>query len=193
MRDRTVPPERTVTIPTSDHGDVTVPEPAWCLGAHEAGGYRVDIGHFGPDIEPTTTTSRGAVPLLSMNLAQNPFTDLADTTDVTVAVRLAEGSSHPHDVDGLDRLASDLVEAARRVRLMRRRLAVETGHHARRVEPGDILADMARRLAEQVTARRGTWAGITPEGGDRQATSQQAIGPYVVRLTAAILTGGEVQ
>jgi hypothetical protein len=183
---------RTVTISTSDDGDVTVPEPAWCSGVHEAGGYRVDIGHYAPDIEITTTTSRGPVLILAMGLAQNPFPE--ETAAVTVAVRLADGDYYRHDVAGLDRLADDLVEAARRVRLMGRRLAAETSRPGRRpAEPGAVLAHMARRLAEEVTAQRGPWADITPEGGHRSATSQQTVGPYVVRLQAAIYAGGEGQ
>jgi hypothetical protein len=40
---------RTVTLPTEDHGDVTLPEPAWCQG-HEStpGDLRADILHQGP-------------------------------------------------------------------------------------------------------------------------------------------------
>lgn len=41
---------RTVTINTLDHGPVTIPEPAWCIGAHPDGGYRADILHAGPDV-----------------------------------------------------------------------------------------------------------------------------------------------
>jgi hypothetical protein len=44
---------RTVTIATSDHGNVTIPEPAWCLGYHPADRYRMNIG---PSVE---TTSHG--------------------------------------------------------------------------------------------------------------------------------------
>ncbi|MDX2675815.1 DUF6907 domain-containing protein [Streptomyces sp. NY05-11A] len=40
--------ERTITLPTTDAGDVTVPEPAWCVG-HDGyrPGYQVDILHRG--------------------------------------------------------------------------------------------------------------------------------------------------
>lgn len=40
---------RTVTLPTEDHGDVTLPEPAWCAGHadHRPDSYRVDLDHKG--------------------------------------------------------------------------------------------------------------------------------------------------
>ncbi|MGW7343996.1 DUF6907 domain-containing protein [Streptomyces sp. NPDC054854] len=41
---------RTVTVPTLDHGPVTMPEPAWCAG-HTGQGpeYRADLHHAGPE------------------------------------------------------------------------------------------------------------------------------------------------
>jgi hypothetical protein len=184
---------RTVTIPTSDHGDVTIPDPPWCTGQfHESGELRYDITHTGPDIELTTATEDGPEVILRLTMEQQPFgnPDTFPGTDVHVAVELLDGH-HPRDAAGLDRLADDLIEAARRVRLMGRRLAAETSRPGRRpADPAAILADMARRLAEEVTAQRGPWADITPEGGHRSATSQQAVGPYVVRLQAAIYAGG---
>ncbi|MCX4578136.1 hypothetical protein OHB41_34100 [Streptomyces sp. NBC_01571] len=43
---------RTITLPTADHGDVTLPEPSWCIG-HEStpGDRRADILHQGADVE----------------------------------------------------------------------------------------------------------------------------------------------
>ncbi|MEU8524829.1 hypothetical protein AB0C77_04395 [Streptomyces sp. NPDC048629] len=50
MHDRTTPP--TVTLPTIDHGPVTLPEPAWCTGhADHIPGYRTDLTHAGPEHE----------------------------------------------------------------------------------------------------------------------------------------------
>jgi hypothetical protein len=41
---------RTVTLPTLDHGDVTLPEPDWCVGHadHRPDTYRTDVCHDGP-------------------------------------------------------------------------------------------------------------------------------------------------
>lgn len=43
---------RTVTVPTVDHGDVTLTCPAWCSGHadHRPDTYRADILHTGPDV-----------------------------------------------------------------------------------------------------------------------------------------------
>jgi hypothetical protein len=42
---------RTVTLPTEDAGDVTLPEPTWCAGHadHRPDTYRVDLDHKGPE------------------------------------------------------------------------------------------------------------------------------------------------
>ncbi|NNN30715.1 hypothetical protein HLK59_10135 [Streptomyces sp. S3(2020)] len=42
---------RTVTLLTEDHGNVTIPEPSWCVGHadHRPDTYRVDLDHKGPE------------------------------------------------------------------------------------------------------------------------------------------------
>lgn len=42
---------RTITLPTEDHGDVTLTEPAWCRGHadHRPDSYRADLDHKGPE------------------------------------------------------------------------------------------------------------------------------------------------
>lgn len=44
---------RTVTLPTEDHGDVTLTCPAWCSGHqhHDPQTARVDLMHVGPAVE----------------------------------------------------------------------------------------------------------------------------------------------
>ncbi|UIX29559.1 DUF6907 domain-containing protein [Streptomyces sp. GQFP] len=43
---------RTITLPTADHGLVTVTCPAWCVGHpnHRPDDHRADILHCGPDV-----------------------------------------------------------------------------------------------------------------------------------------------
>jgi hypothetical protein len=62
---------RTITLPTIDHGPVTLTCPAWCVGHpdHRPDTHRVDILHKGPDV---TLTFRGGE-ILSAGLAQSPF------------------------------------------------------------------------------------------------------------------------
>jgi hypothetical protein len=44
---------RTITLPTADHGDVTLPEPSWCAGHsdHDPQSARADLMHAGPTVE----------------------------------------------------------------------------------------------------------------------------------------------
>ncbi|MEU9656716.1 DUF6907 domain-containing protein [Streptomyces chartreusis] len=43
-------PIRSITLPTIDHGDVTIPEPSWCAGHahHDPQAVRDDLVHVGP-------------------------------------------------------------------------------------------------------------------------------------------------
>lgn len=120
---RKVPPE--ITVHTGDHGPVTIPEPAWCIGTHMEVAYRSDITHIGPDAKVTVGTSQGPRELLTMFLTQSPYTILAPGSDVYVGVHLADGEHYSYGVNGLEQLAEDLVKAAGRVRLMARRLHAE--------------------------------------------------------------------
>ncbi|MEU0660259.1 DUF6907 domain-containing protein [Streptomyces lavendulocolor] len=115
---------RMVTIPTMDHGDVTIPCPSWCTQQyHQAGGARVDITHTGVDVPLYVPTPEGKSPLLALTLEQRPFTEMDPGRDVFVSVELLAGP-HPMGPAALDALAAALVENARQVRLMARRLSV---------------------------------------------------------------------
>ena len=128
---------RTVTVQTSDYGPVTTPEPPWCTGTHvepipasdgtELLPRREDIAHTGPAINVTVGTRRGPRRLLELLLWQDPFpTPLnANGTDVYVAVHLLDGDTFDYDPVSLDVLATELMEAAAKVRRVARRLAVE--------------------------------------------------------------------
>lgn len=126
--------DRTVTIDTRDHGPVTIPEPAWCTGtSHEPippGPNRIDtrplrseIAHMGPSIDITVGTERGPRVLVELLLWQDPFPTPAclHSDTVHVVARLLEGDHFGYDPAALDALATDLLEAADKVR----RLAVE--------------------------------------------------------------------
>lgn len=79
---------RLVTLPTADHGDVTLTCPAWCIGHpdHRPDSYRADIIHSGPDIE---LAFHGAE-LFTACLVQSPYATSSDpelggrTTGVSV-------------------------------------------------------------------------------------------------------------
>ncbi|MEU6344465.1 hypothetical protein ABZ883_26355 [Streptomyces sp. NPDC046977] len=120
----------TVTIPTCDHGDVTIDEPMWCAGDHPAGGYRVDITHRGPEMVLDVLTSRGRPRLLSLALESRPFTELPPGTSVFVNVGISD-DFYPHTVADLHRLAETLMLHASRVRYMAGRLAIQLGEDQR--------------------------------------------------------------
>ncbi|MDX2679275.1 DUF6907 domain-containing protein [Streptomyces sp. NY05-11A] len=65
------PEPRTITLPTEDFGDVTLPEPSWCAGHgdHDPLTERVDLTHAGPDVD---CTHRGHT-LFSAGLVQSPY------------------------------------------------------------------------------------------------------------------------
>ncbi|MDX2843152.1 hypothetical protein PV377_30120, partial [Streptomyces ipomoeae] len=60
----------TITLPTEDHGLVTLPEPAWCTGHadHRPDTHRADILHKGPDV---ALHFHGAE-IIAAGLAQSP-------------------------------------------------------------------------------------------------------------------------
>ncbi|MFJ9752952.1 DUF6907 domain-containing protein [Streptomyces chartreusis] len=62
-----------VTVDTSDHGPVTIPEPSWCLGNHRDGVARIDITHVGPNHVLTLATREGPAVHLITALESRPF------------------------------------------------------------------------------------------------------------------------
>lgn len=64
-------PQPLVTLTTSDHGPVTLPEPSWCVGhaLHDPETLRVDLVHAGPAVDLVHL----GVALFSAELVQSPF------------------------------------------------------------------------------------------------------------------------
>ena len=121
---------KTITINTSDHGPVTIPEPAWCTGEHPNVANRSDIHHSSAEQVVAVGTPRGAYPLLTMALTQWPYGLSAPGNGVYVSVHLADGDPE-YDSASLEGLAADLLEAAGKVRRMARRLTVEVREDGR--------------------------------------------------------------
>lgn len=130
--------ERTVTIDTKDHGPVTLPEPPWCTGHPvpepapfdlDVRPLRSEICHIGPSIDVVVGTERGPARLVELMLWQDPYPTPACThsDDVHVAVHLLDGDHFGYDVHQLEALATDLMEAAAKIRRVARRLARENG------------------------------------------------------------------
>ncbi|MGW1000761.1 DUF6907 domain-containing protein [Streptomyces sp. NPDC002520] len=105
---------RTITLPTSDHGDVTVIEPDWCQGHpnHRPDDLRADIHHSGPDV---TLAFRGHH-ITDACLVQSPFTEIdvpelsSRTPGVSVSViaRTLDPAGLYELAAALDRYADEL-------------------------------------------------------------------------------------
>jgi hypothetical protein len=101
----------TITLPTTDHGDVTVPEPSWCAGhPNPRPEHRGDITHFGPEHRLTFNGE----PLFVLMLAQAPFSENV-SSEVCAYVEQSRytGSLNPA---GLYDLAAALDSAADQMR-----------------------------------------------------------------------------
>ncbi|MFF9285235.1 DUF6907 domain-containing protein [Streptomyces griseosporeus] len=97
----------TITVPTGDHGDVTLPEPFWCLGEHEFEGYREDIEHRGEDVVLTVPTPcHGEVPFTTLTLVQRPFSPTDRAVKVTAEL---DGDWHDLSSSELAAVADTLV------------------------------------------------------------------------------------
>ncbi|MDX2560485.1 hypothetical protein PV371_12615 [Streptomyces sp. TX20-6-3] len=112
---------QTVTVYTSDHGPVTLPEPSWCLGQHSWETYQEDIEHQGPEtLALIPTLCHGEVPALAVSLMQRPF---SPRESAVVATLHLDGDWHELDSKGLDVAAALLVEHATALRHLARKLA----------------------------------------------------------------------
>ncbi|MFF7158099.1 DUF6907 domain-containing protein [Streptomyces sp. NPDC008139] len=120
---------RTVTVPTSDHGPVTIPEPAWCTGASHRHGpvFRADIHHDGEPATITVDTTRGPMALMSLYLNQNPFVTDPDARGVNVIAVFADGDSWPAGIGELGEIAGRIIRAARLIVPVARRLDAVRG------------------------------------------------------------------
>ncbi|MFD0434768.1 DUF6907 domain-containing protein [Streptomyces chartreusis] len=70
--------EPTITLATSDHGNITLPEPSWCAGHthHDPETLRADLDHSGPAVQ----LNHRYTTLLSACLTQSAYT--ADAASV---------------------------------------------------------------------------------------------------------------
>jgi hypothetical protein len=121
-------PERTVTIHTSDFGDVVVNEPSWCTGNnHQVGGARIDITHSSREMPIAVPTPDGPVTLMNTWLESRPYTERPPGRGVFVGVEI-DGDSYPCQPGDLHAIAAALIDhAAPRLRDLARRLTAEQG------------------------------------------------------------------
>lgn len=107
---------RTVTLTTTDHGSVTIPEPSWCVGhVDHRPGRLCDVLHCGPAV----TLRFGGRHLAHACLVQAPHGALEDRTPA-VSV---EALTQTLDVTGLYALAAAYDGHADRLRGLADQLA----------------------------------------------------------------------
>ncbi|MET9762089.1 hypothetical protein ABZ016_24035 [Streptomyces sp. NPDC006372] len=109
---------RTVTLPTEDHGNVTLPEPSWCAGhRNPQPQHRADLTHYGPEHRLTFNGSE----LFRLMLTQSPLAERA-SRDVGAYVEQSDytGSLDPAS---LYDLAAALDTAADHMRVFADQLA----------------------------------------------------------------------
>lgn len=117
--------DRTVTLPTLDHGEVTLPEPSWCAGHtdHRPDTYRVDLAHRGTEHSLTLPVHQGFAEVLHVALEARPFVEGWPGTEPFVSVGF-DNDHHPTSVYGLEVMAVHLERHTEALREFARRLAV---------------------------------------------------------------------
>lgn len=80
----------TVTLETVDHGDVTVPEPAWCIGhSWQPNPHRADITHNSVRVKAAAMTDgHGRVHLLHAYITHAPHAEIRPEPHPLVSVQL---------------------------------------------------------------------------------------------------------
>ncbi|MGW1278035.1 DUF6907 domain-containing protein [Streptomyces tsukubensis] len=108
---------RTVTVPTLDHGPLSLICPSWCAEPHDQAEYRVDITHAGPDTPLTGDTSRGTATILTAWLEQRPYTHRPPGTAPFINIEIG-GDCYPCNPAQLHQLAAALTSHATHLRAL---------------------------------------------------------------------------
>ncbi|MEU1117824.1 MULTISPECIES: hypothetical protein [unclassified Streptomyces] len=115
-------PIRSITLPTIDHGDITIPCPPWCAGHDTTPQYRADLTHEGTERILSIPTKHGPVALLVVAFEQRPYAENWPGTAPFVNVGFG-GDYHPMRRPALHAAADALMDQA----AVLRRLADELG------------------------------------------------------------------
>lgn len=103
----------TVTLDTVDHGEVTVPEPAWCIGhSWQPNPHRADITHNSTRVKAAATTDgAGRVHLLIARISHSPLLEIEPEPYPVVSVDL--GCTEDFAAEDIPQLVEGLKSAAR--------------------------------------------------------------------------------
>ncbi|MEU1497011.1 hypothetical protein [Streptomyces sp. NPDC005732] len=91
----------TVTLQTLDHGEVTIPEPAWCTGHDdELVGYLAEVTHRGRETKAgAVTEAAGYVELLDAQISHAPYLAIQPEPHPVLSIHLSlETRATPGDV-----------------------------------------------------------------------------------------------
>ncbi|TGB09791.1 hypothetical protein [Streptomyces sp. MZ04] len=104
----------TVTLPTLDFGDVTIPCPEWCTGHLAQPQYRSDLTHNGPVVVAKVETEcHGVIEFLQTHLSWAPFAELRPEPYPVAAIEVGDG--HDFGPDGVRKVAKALLGHAGRL------------------------------------------------------------------------------
>jgi hypothetical protein len=114
----------TVTVQTLDHGEVTVPEPAWCLGHDdEYVGYLADVTHNGArTVAPLVTAKYGLAQIMHAYISHAPHAQQQPEPKPLLSF-LLDGHG---DLDAAD--GHNLARALRIAAVRIERMATALGH-----------------------------------------------------------------
>ncbi|NUK72126.1 hypothetical protein HRW23_22065 [Streptomyces lunaelactis] len=103
---------RTVTVATTDHGDITIPEPSWCIGQHPEGAAKGDISHLGKPVGLVVhTRCHGDVQLFGARIVQFPYSTSDRKPFASVEMDAGDyidAGDHEYDDAALQRLSARL-------------------------------------------------------------------------------------
>ncbi|MGW2580645.1 DUF6907 domain-containing protein [Streptomyces virginiae] len=106
---------RTVTVPTLDHGPVTVSEPEWCTGHPDdlPAEYRDDVHHTGPE----HVVDYDAQAVLTAELVAFPFGLHPVPPSIYVEIVIPAATLDPAALDGLAAILTEQAAELRRLAL----------------------------------------------------------------------------
>ncbi|MFJ8309790.1 MULTISPECIES: DUF6907 domain-containing protein [unclassified Streptomyces] len=118
----------TVTVPTSDHGPVTLTCPVWCAGHEAAPKYRADLGHESVEHLLEVQVEGEPVTLMTAVFERRPFATRPPGTGIVLNLEI-DGQFYPLDQAGVDEVAAAMETVTVDLRVLSRRLARYTAEN----------------------------------------------------------------
>lgn len=110
-----------VTVPTLDHGPVTLSCPVWCIGHENVPKARADLGHESADFLLEVPVDGDPVTLMTAVFERRPFATRPPGTGIFLNLEI-DGQFYPLGPDGVAEVAAAMETAAVDLRVLGRRL-----------------------------------------------------------------------